>query len=51
VSRGGRATSPWYYPYDQDLARLMDDGLEFLYRKKGALAKVAGPLMRRWRGP
>lgn len=33
-SRGNRATSPWYFPYDADMERMGDDGLELLYGRK-----------------
>lgn len=48
VARGGRARSPWYFPYDEDLARLVDDGLEFLYGSKTAGVRVVGAFKRRF---
>ncbi len=33
-ARGNRSTSPWYFPYDEDLERMGNDGLELLYGKK-----------------
>lgn len=33
-ARPDRATSPWYFPYDEDLERLADDGLELVYGRK-----------------
>lgn len=34
LARGNRATSPWYFPYDEDMERMGDDGLELLYGRK-----------------
>lgn len=50
VARPGRARSPWYYPYDQDLGRLLREGLPFLYggaRGKRKVAKVLAAWRRR----
>ncbi len=50
-ARPGRAASPWYYPYDDDLGSLGDDGLEFLYGSKIEGAKVVPAFVRRFFGP
>lgn len=50
TARAGRAASPWYYPYDEDLERLGDEGLEFLYGSKIAGAKVVPSFLRRFFG-
>ncbi len=50
-ARGGRARSPWYYPYDHDLKQVTDDGLEFLYGSKLKGLKAAGATLRRLRAP
>lgn len=49
-ARGGRAASPWYYPYDEDLDRLGDEGLELLYGDKLAGVKVLPAFLRRFFG-
>lgn len=33
-ARANRATSPWYFPYDEDLERMGDEGLELIYGRK-----------------
>lgn len=50
-ARGGRARSPWYYPYDEDLEQVTDEGLEFLYGSKLKGLKAAGATLRRLRAP
>lgn len=50
-ARSSRGRSPWYYPYDEDLERVTDEGLEFLYGSKLKGLKAAGPTLRRLRGP
>ncbi len=50
-ARSGRSRSPWYYPYDEDLERLTDEGMEFLYGSKLKGLKAAGATLRRLRGP
>ncbi|MDX1612123.1 MAG: aldehyde dehydrogenase family protein, partial [Candidatus Thermoplasmatota archaeon] len=48
-ARPRRAGSPWYFPYDEDLDRVADEGFEFLYGSKLKGLKAAGPLLRRFR--
>ncbi len=49
-ARGARSCSPWYYPYDDDLDALGDEGLELLYGRKLQGLKAAGPFLRRFSG-
>jgi succinate-semialdehyde dehydrogenase/glutarate-semialdehyde dehydrogenase len=49
----GRRTSPWWFPYDEDLRRVGDEGLAFLYGRASKLEALgsAAPLIRRLLGP
>lgn len=49
-ARGGRARSAWYFPYDEDLDRLGDEGFELLYGDKLEGAKVLPAFLRRFFG-
>jgi succinate-semialdehyde dehydrogenase/glutarate-semialdehyde dehydrogenase len=46
-----RPGSPWWFPYDQDLRRMGDEGLAFLYGSKTEGLGSAAPVIRRLLGP
>ncbi len=42
-----RRRSPWYYPYDESLEKLMDDGMTFLHGGSKGLGR-AGGVVKAW---
>jgi succinate-semialdehyde dehydrogenase/glutarate-semialdehyde dehydrogenase len=47
-ARPSRRASPWYFPYDEDLERLADEGLELVYGRLRAGVRAIPAALRRW---